>query len=83
VAEVNFDDSRAKTLEAELSKILPKIITNEESLKSEWIWCISDISSILETLGQTQDFTDAQIVDLQLEIDIWAARGWHFVGRRA
>jgi hypothetical protein len=81
VAEVKFDDSRAKTLEAELSKILPNIITKEESRKSEWIWCIAAISSILEKLGQKQDFTDVQIVDLQIEIDIWAARWMVLCGK--
>jgi hypothetical protein len=83
VAEVKFDDSRAKILEAEFSKILPKIITKEESQKSEWIWCISAIPSTLETLGQKQYFTDAQIVELQLEIYIWEHDGWYFMGRRA
>jgi hypothetical protein len=73
VVEVEFDDYRAKTLEAELPKILQKIKRMEEYQKSEWIWCAA-ISSILETLGQKQLFTNAQIVDLQLEIDIRAAR---------
>jgi hypothetical protein len=40
VADLKFDDSRANTLEEELSKILPILITKEESQKSqksEWI----------------------------------------------
>jgi hypothetical protein len=73
IAEVMFDDSRAKLLELQLPKILQVILMNEPN-KTGWIWCQENISAIMMTLGQKQDFTDSDIDRLQVDIYAWNVR---------
>jgi hypothetical protein len=80
IAEVKFDDSRAKLLELHLPKILEVILMNEPN-KTEWMWCQEKISAIMMTLGQKQDFTDSDIDHLQVDIDAWNARWVALCGR--
>jgi hypothetical protein len=80
IAEVKFDDSRAKLLELHLPKILQVILMNEPN-KREWIWYQEKISAIMMTLGQKQDFTNSDIDHLQVDIDAWNARWVALCGR--
>jgi hypothetical protein len=81
IAEVKFDDSRLKQLELNLPKIFPKILSKEPN-NPEWIWFQEKISDIMTTLGQKRDFTDAQISQLQIDIDVWNLRWWHYEGEK-
>jgi hypothetical protein len=47
IAEVKFDDSRAKQLELYLQKIIPKIIT-VVAKHSSWLQCQLKVSAIIE-----------------------------------
>jgi hypothetical protein len=64
-----------------LDEVKFKFLTKSSSECSNWVDCVTDISSILTTLRQPTDFAASESVSLEAKIDDWSVDWIDLTGR--
>jgi hypothetical protein len=71
VSDCGLTDIQAKDIEEKLVDIIEKASTLDKSRKDDWHEVTKNMTWILMTLRQSEDFTDEQIIIIGLHLDEW------------